>query len=85
MVESGQLGFIEPFNNRQNCGVHKPHIGVGVAVANLSHTLVIGWEEILNAVSTAANVVQESHQDTWMKASVDPIVHLNEHGRWNDE
>ncbi len=84
-VQSSQLRFIEALNNRQNRSVYKPHVGVGIPVAQLPHPQVIVGEQVFNAVGAAANVFQERHQDARMQANMNPVVHLHQYGRWNHQ
>jgi len=85
VVEGGQLGFIKPLDNCKNGRINEPHIGVGVAVAQLTDTYVVLVTQLLDAIGATGNIIQEGHQNAGVAANVNPVVHFHQYGRWNDQ
>lgn len=81
MVEGGQLGLIEAFNDRKDGSVDEPNISIGVTVAQFTDTPVVSGMQLLDTIGAVDDIVQEGHQYPWMEASMNPVVCFHQHGR----
>lgn len=85
LVERGELGFTEPFNDRQNRRVHEADVGVGVPITYFSNSLVVGSNQLLNVEGTGNNIVQQRRPRTDRQPLPHPVVNLDQHWRRNDQ
>ena len=66
MVERAELRLVEAFDDREDGSVHEPHVGVGVAIANLPDARVVLGVQFLDPIRTRDDIVKESDEDTGM-------------------
>jgi hypothetical protein len=85
MVQCRKLLFIEPLDDGQNGGVHESHIGVGVAIAELTNASVILRPQLFDTKGASDDIVEERNERTGMHADVHPVVDLCEDRRRDDE
>ncbi len=85
VVKGGQLRLIEPFDDCKHGSIHEPHVGIIVTVTDLADTAVVLRVQLLDAIGASEDVVQEGRQHARMQADMNPIVHFNQDGRWDDQ
>jgi hypothetical protein len=78
VVQRGQLGLVEPLHNRQDRGVHKPHIGVSIPVTELADAAVVLGLQLLYTVGPGNDVIQKGEEDSRVKAGMDQPVHFDQ-------
>ena len=71
VVKGGQLPPVEPLCNREDRGVHKPHIGVSVTVTEFADAPVVLGLQFLNEIGAGEDVVEKGEEDSRVKTSVD--------------
>jgi len=84
-IECRQLWLAKTLDDCQDSGVDEANIGVGALIADLAYPPVVFQTEILHTVGAGIDVVQQRDQDSRMQTSVNPVVHLDEHGRRNGD
>jgi len=85
IVQGGQLGFIQPLDNREHSSVHESYIGVSVTITNLADPPVILGVQFLHTVSAGLDVVEKGEEDPGVKPGLYQPVYFDQHGRWDDQ
>jgi hypothetical protein len=85
VIERRQLGFFQSLRDGQNGGVHEADVAIRVAMAEITHTLVVRRGEILHLVGAGRDILQKDHEHAGVETFVNPVVHFDQHGGRNDE
>ncbi len=79
MVQGCQLGFPEPFNNRQHRGIDESNSIVRVLGLEIPGSAVIDLDQILNSISTRHDVIEEGEEVIGRQLGPAPVIELDNH------
>ncbi len=85
VVQGRQLGLVHTLDDGQDPRIDESNVGVVIAVAEGSDAGVVNGLKVLDAVRARLDIVEEGHENAGMQAGVNPVVHLHEHRRRDDQ
>ena len=85
VVKGGQLRLVEPLDDCKDRGIHKPHVGVGIAVTQFADTSVIFGLQFLNMVGPSNDVIQKGEEDPGVKPGVHEPVYFGQDRRGDNQ
>lgn len=84
-VERRELGFVQPFDDREDGRVHETNILIGVTVHHVAHAVVVIRNEILDLVRTGRHVAEEREHRTRAEPLRGEVIQLWKDGRRHDQ
>lgn len=85
MVESGELGLIQPLHHSQHTGVDDSQRQVGVGALKLVTALQVAMRRVLHSVGAAQYVCEEREPSIRCQSLMAPVVQLGEDKCRNDQ
>lgn len=85
VIECRQLRLPQSLRYGQDGGVDEADVTVGVPMADVTHALVVGRREVRHLVGTGRDILEKDHEYARMETLVNPIIHLDQNGGWDDE
>ena len=76
MIETGQLSFAQPLGDGEDRRIDESDIRIGVSIAQLPNSGVIGGLKIFDRIRAVLDVGNERDEDAGVEALVDPVVDL---------
>ena len=77
-IQRRELGLAQSLDECEHRGVDESDVGVGIAVAQLAHSHVVGRLEVSDPIGAGLDVGQEGDEGTGRQARVDPVVDLHQ-------
>jgi hypothetical protein len=79
-IEGRQLWLVEPLDDRENRSVDEADVGIGVPIAQVANSRIVGRGEVGHDVGTGLDVVEEGNKDSRIQSLLDPVVDFDENG-----
>jgi hypothetical protein len=84
-VECREFRLAKTLGNGEHGGVDEADVCVGILIAEFANTAIVLRTEVDYLVRAGIHIVQQCDKHARVQALVNPVVHLNQDRRRNDE
>ena len=84
VVERRQVWLVQPFNNGKDCGVNESDVRIGILLTEISNSLIVAQQQVLDAVRASDYVVKKIDHGLYSPSRVRKVIHLAENRSRNN-